>query len=315
MPSPRSDAYLRLHLAIFLAGGTGLFGRLISVGELPLVCYRVILASVILAAILGIQHRLAPLPARQLRRIMGCGVLLSVHWVLYYGSIKAANVSIGAVCFALVGFFTAILEPLIYRRRPSWRDLLLSTLTLVGIMLIFGFNAQYRLGIGMGVLSSLVYTIFSIRCKRVQATSGQSSSTMLLYEMVGGALVLTLAIPLYTWLFPTMRLMPVGADWWYLLLFSSVFTVAPFLLQLQALRHISAFTVNLSYNLEPVYTIALAMILFGEAGELDLSFWAGIILIVVSVIGGSGMIKTSNKRKNERENHLHPADQNDTMTQ
>lgn len=278
-----SDAYFRLHLAILLAGGTGLFGRLITIGELPLVCYRVILAALLLALLLWAQKRLVLPPAKQLLRIAGCGVLLSIHWVFYYGSIKAANVSIGAVCFALVGFFTAIIEPAIDRHKPSWVELLLSTLTVVGIMLIFGFNSQYRLGIGLGIVSSLIFTFFSIGSKRVQASSGQSSSTMLLYEMLGGALVLTLLMPAYHWIFPAVGCVPSWADSGYLLLFASVFTIAPFLLQLQALRSISAFTVNLSYNLEPVYTVSLAMLIFGEAAELNLSFWLGIGLILLFV--------------------------------
>lgn len=278
-----SDAYFRLHLAILLAGGTGLFGRLITIGELPLVCYRVILAALLLALLLWAQKRLVLPPAKHLLKIAGCGVLLSIHWVFYYGSIKAANVSIGAVCFALVGFFTAIIEPAIDRHKPSWVELLLSTLTVVGIMLIFGFNSQYRLGIGLGIVSSLIFTFFSIGSKRVQASSGQSSSTMLLYEMLGGALVLTLLMPAYHWIFPAVGCVPSWADSGYLLLFASVFTIAPFLLQLQALRSISAFTVNLSYNLEPVYTVSLAMLIFGEAAELNLSFWLGIGLILLSV--------------------------------
>lgn len=310
MNSQEKDAFVRLHLAVLIAGGTGLFGRLITIGELPLVCLRVILGAVILAAVMQfrakrqvslstgvdkggaapstarIPHRTSPfrIPRRTFLQIMGCGVLLSVHWVFYYGSIKAANVSIGAVCFALVGFFTAIIEPLIARHRPSLRELLLGAFSVAGIALIFGLDPRYRLGIGLGIVSSLLYVFFSIFSKRVQNDSGQSSSQMLLYEMVGGAIVLSFATPLYSMLFPEVAIVPTHRDWLMLILFASVFTVVPFLLQLQALRHISAFTVNLTYNLEPVYTILLAMLIFGEAGELNFSFYLGISLIIVSVL-------------------------------
>ncbi len=278
------DSYVRLHLAILLAGGTGLFGRLISIGELPLVCLRVIVSAIILAFVLGAQKKLHAIPRKTLMKIMGTGVLLSVHWVFYYGSIKAANISIGAVCFALVGFFTAIIEPMIDRKKPSVQEILLSIFTVAGILLIFGLDPRYRLGIAIGIVSSLIFTFFSISSKRVQASAGQSSSTMLLYQMTGGAIVLSLCVPLYSKAFPEVGIVPTSNDIWYLLLFSSVFTVAPFLLQLQALRHISAFTVNLSYNLEPVYTILLAMIIFNEASELNLSFWIGISFIILSVV-------------------------------
>lgn len=291
MTKERQDAFIRLHFAVLIAGGTGLFGRLITIGELPLVCFRVILSAVILWAVLAYRmkakrvEQCAPKMSRRLlMQIMGCGVLLSVHWVFYYGSIKAANVSIGAVCFALVGFFTALAEPIFGRHRPSWREIALGAFSVVGIALIFGLDPRYRLGIALGVVSSILYTLFSIACKRVQGDSGVSSSTMLLYEMIGGGIVLTLVTPLYAKVFPEVSIVPSGQDLIMLLLFASVFTIAPFLLQLQALRHISAFTVNLTYNLEPVYTILLAMLIFGEAGELNFSFYLGIAFIISSVL-------------------------------
>lgn len=291
MTKDQKDAFMRLHLAVLIAGGTGLFGRLITIGELPLVAFRVILGAAILWAVMSYRKRTNGVgdthkifPRRLIMQIMACGVLLSVHWVFYYGSIKAANVSIGAVCFALVGFFTAVVEPLLGRHRASWRELFLGAFSVVGIALIFGLDPRYRLGIGLGVISSVLYTLFSVACKRVQGESGVSSSTMLLYEMIGGGIVLTMATPLYARVFPDVALMPTEQNVVMLLLFASVFTIAPFLLQLQALRHISAFTVNLTYNLEPVYTILLAMLIFGEAGELNFSFYLGIAFIIASVL-------------------------------
>ena len=276
-------AYLRLHVGILLAGATGLFGKIISISELPLVFYRVLFSAIILALVMGLQHRLHRLPWRQVAMMMGCGLLLSTHWVCYYGSIKMSNVSIGAVCFALVGFFTAILEPIIDHHRPSWRELLLSALTVCGILLIFGFDARYRTGIAVGCLSSFLYALFSIFSKRVQASTGRASSTMLLYELTGGGLLLAVATLVYSACFPQAVVVPPRHDLIALIVFALIFTVAPFLLQLQALRSISAFTVNLSYNLEPLYTILLAMLIFGEAGELSAPFWCGIALIVLSV--------------------------------
>lgn len=280
----QTEAYLRLHLAILLAGGTGLFGRLISIRELPLVCMRVVLAAMILSVVLAAGKKLKKHERSQVLKAMGCGILLSIHWVFYYGSIKAANVSIGAVCFALVGFLTAIIEPVIHRHKPSWKELLLGMLTAFGIALIFGFDTRHRLGIGIGFLSSLMYVFFSISSKSVQAETGLNSSHMLLYELIGGGAVLMLLTPLYALAFPQAQIIPTARDMGFLILFASVFTVLFFLLHLQALREIPVFTVNLSYNLEPVYTITLAMILFGESKELNFSFWGGIALIILSVV-------------------------------
>lgn len=283
IPSKPAHAYLRLHTGILLAGATGVFGRLISLAELPLVWYRMIIAAGVLAAVLALGGRLHRPTFREAWRIGCCGTLLAIHWVLFYGSIKAANVSVGVVCFALNGFFTALLEPMASGKRFSLRDLLLGLITLGGILLIFGLNMQFRTGIVIGTFSSLFYTLFAIASKRVQSATGVESSAMLLYELSSGWCVLSLAMPFYAMLYPSAPLMPEGSDWLFIPLFASVFTIGPFLTQLQALRTLSAFTVNLSYNLEPLYSIALAMLLFNEAQELNLSFWMGVSMIVATV--------------------------------
>lgn len=277
------ESYIRLHLAILLAGGTGLFGKFISLSEIPLVWHRVWFAAIILFFILFLGKRIHGIEWSSVIRILGCGILLAIHWVFFYGSIKAANVSIGVVCFATVGFYTALFEPLINRHKPSWRDLAYSILTIMGILLIFQFDFRYRFGISLGMVSSIVYAFFSIFSKQVQESTGKSSSTMLLYELFGGGIILTIVLPIYMFFNTEMKVVPTTTDFLLLFLFASVFTIGPFLLQLQALRRISAFTVNLSYNLEPVYSILFAMILLHEARDLNYSFWIGIILIIISV--------------------------------
>lgn len=276
--------YLRLHIGILLAGATGIFGRIIALTEIPLVWYRMLIAAIVLWIVMRMNHRVNIPERHQLARIAGCGILLAIHWVLFYASIKASNVSIAVVCIALNGFFTAIIEPLIGHRRMSWHELALSLITLAGILLIFGLDTRHRTGIIIGTFSSLFYTLFSITSKRVQQQTGRSSSTMLLYELLAGWGALTVILPIYLHLYPTATLLPTGIDWAMILVFASVFTIGPFLTQLQALRTISAFTVNLSYNLEPLYSIVLAMMLFDEGQELNGAFWFGVLLIILSVV-------------------------------
>lgn len=278
------DAFVRLHLSILLAGCTGLFGGFVTLSQLPMVWYRVMIGAVVLTAFLALTRQLRVPPLRSLLKIVGCGLLLTVHWVFFYGSIKEANVSIGVVCFAMVGLFTSILEPLIFRHGMKWRELLLSLVTVAGILLIFGLDARYRYGIVLGMISSLLYSLFSIFSKRVSQSSGATSGVMLLFELWGGFALLSLLIPFFLRMSPEASVALAGDDWWLMLVFGSVFTVLPFLLQLQALRRISAFTVNLSYNLEPIYSIVLANVFFSEATEMGLSFWIGVGLILTSVI-------------------------------
>lgn len=284
MQKDNTNDYLRLHTGILLAGATGIFGRLISLAELPLVWYRMVIAALVLAVVLRMSHKVSVPCRAHMIRIAGCGVLLAIHWVLFYASIKASNVSIAVVCIALNGFFTAIIEPLTGHRRMSVREIMLSMITLAGILLIFGLDTRHRTGIIIGAFSSLFYTLFSIASKRVQQNTGHSSSTMLLYELLAGWGALTIVLPVYVAFYPSAALLPAGADWIYIPVFASVFTIGPFLTQLQALRTISAFTVNLSYNLEPLYSIVLAMMIFDEGQELNASFWVGVFLIILSVV-------------------------------
>lgn len=280
----KNNAFLRLHTAVLLAGGTGLFGRFITLAEIPLVWYRMLIAGTIMLLIMHLNGRLHRLPIKHLKQVVWCGFLLVVHWVFFYASIKASNVSIGVISIALDGFSTALIDPIISRRRYSIRELFLSLFSFFGIVFIFGFDSRYRLGLIFGVLCSIFYAMFSIYNKRVQEETGHKSSTMLVYELGIGWLMLTLIMPLYAWLCPTATLIPNTTDIIALLVFGSIFTIGPFLLQLQALRSISAFTVNLTYNLEPIYSIIFAMIIFNEAQEVNVYFWIGLAMIIASVV-------------------------------
>lgn len=273
-----------LHTAVFLAGWTGIFGRMISLGGLPLVWYRMLISIVTLVLVLGSMGRLHRVGHRDVRQIAGCGVLLALHWVAFFASIQTANVSIGVACIATSCFFTTLFEPLIKRTRVSWKEVLISFISIAGVLLIFSLDARYRLGIALGLLCAALYSLFSILNINVARETGEDSATMLLYELIGGVLFLTLCMPLYAQLFPSEPVVPVRSDFLWLFLLGSIFTVLPFLFQLQAMRSLSAFTVNLAYNLEPVYSIAFAAVLFGELREVNFSFWLGIALIVISVL-------------------------------
>lgn len=273
--------FIKLHISILVAGFTGLFGKFISLNEGLLVWYRMLFASLFLFMLLWAGKKLQRVPLPELLKMGGTGVLLALHWVFFYGSIKASNVSIGVVCYSLVGFFTAILEPVLIRRRFHIRELAFSLLTVAGILLIFQFDMRYRTGIVLGVISSAFSALFTIASKQIG--THHTSSVVLTYEMAGGFLGLTCLLPFYLYAFPVITILPGIHDLLYLLLLSSVCTIGVYLLQIQVLKQISAFTLNLSYNLEPVYSIILAMLFFGEAKELNMAFYAGLGMIILSV--------------------------------
>ena len=277
----KRKAFWQLHISVMLAGFTGLFGKLITLNEVDIVWYRMLFTSLILMVFTGLPR----VGWKKFLQIAGCGALLGLHWMLFYSSIKASNVSIGVVCFALVGFFTAIFEPIVFHRKMSWAELLLSLITVAGLLCIFSFDARYRYGIAIGVVSSAVCALYAIFNKKVSV--GVRSRTMLMYQMSGGIVGASLIIPLYLMVFPSQQpvvVIPEGSNLWWMLCHALFCTIGMYLLQIQALKQLSAFTVNLTYNLEPCYTILLAFLFFGEARELNLSFYIGISLVILSVL-------------------------------
>jgi len=288
--------YFLLHLSVFIAGFTGVLGRLITLDSAVLVWWRMAAAAVIMYIYLRISARrrtmrqgtdafdasLRKYNIMDVLQMGGVGMLLCLHWVFFYASIKASNVSIGVVCFSLVGFFTALFEPIINKHRFSGREFLFSLLTILGIWLIFQFDARYRLGIALGVVSSALYALFAIVNQRVG--KHYEPKNMLLWEMIGGLVGLSCLLPLYNMFIPVGRLYPVGMDYAYLAFMVVICTIGLCLLQIIVLQKIPAFTVNLTYNLEPVYSIILSMFIFSEYKELNYSFCIGIALIITSVV-------------------------------
>ena len=266
--------FVQLHLSVLLAGFTGLFGRLITLNEVDIVWYRMLFTSLILLVFTGLPR----VGWRKFLQLCGCGALLGFHWILFYGSIKASNVSIGVICFSLIGFFTAVFEPLLFKKHFSWLELCFSLITVLGVFCIFSFDARYRYGIAIGVVSSAVCALYAICNKK--ASVGVRSRIVLMYQMSGGLVAMSAIIPVYLLFFPSHQpvvVIPEGSNLWLMLCHA-------LLLQIQALKRLSAFTVNLTYNLEPCYTIILAFLIFGEGRELNYSFYIGISLILLSVL-------------------------------
>jgi len=275
-------ALLQLHTSVFLAGFTGILGVLIELNEGLLVWYRMAITVVTLLALLVLGKKWQHLPFAQVKKLFGIGMLIALHWVFFYGSIKMANVSIGLVCVAGAGIFTALLEPFILKAKIKWPEVALGALSLLGIFLIFKFDARYRLGIGLGIVSAILASIFSVLNKK--EVDKQPAQMMMVYELTGGLFLLTLLMPFYLSYFNVAKVFPSLSDIGWLLILSWLCTVVAMDLILQALKKVSAFTQNLTLNLEPVYGILLAFLVYHENKQLGPSFYLGISCIVVSVV-------------------------------
>jgi drug/metabolite transporter (DMT)-like permease len=275
-------ALIQLHIAVFLAGFTAILGKLITLNEGLLVWFRLLITVVTLAAILFFKKQMLRIPFKDMLKIFGVGVIVAIHWVTFYGSVKYANVSVALVCFSATGFFTAFFEPLILKRRISLIEVVLGLIAIFGIYIIFDFHPQYKLGVIFGIISAVGSSLFPIYNKRLLLT--YSPKILTLYELGGGLLALTVLVPFYLMQFQATYYIPTGTDWFWLLVLAWLCTVLSFDLQLNALKKISAFTANLTYNLEPVYGIILAFIFFKENENLNRAFYFGVLLILLAVV-------------------------------
>ncbi len=275
-------AFIQLHIAVFLAGFTGILGRLITLNEGWLVWYRLLISSATMWVLYSLTGDLQRINWRDRLKLSGIGFLAALHWVTFYGSIKYANVSVALVCFSAVGFFTALFEPLLTRARVKLSEILLGLVVMAGIYLIFHFDPRYKTGIILGVISAvfIAWTIILLK----QFIARINPETVLTYQLTGGFLTLSLVMPVYVYFFPPALVIPGPSDWAWLLVLSWICSVIAFRFTGHALKKLSAFTVNLTFNLEPVYGILLAFVIYKENQLLSPWFFAGFALIAAALL-------------------------------
>jgi drug/metabolite transporter (DMT)-like permease len=276
-----SRAQLQIHFCVLLWGFTAILGKLITLGALPLVWWRMLLVSAALLAMPRVWRGLRAMPARLRWAYAGIGVLVSLHWLTFYAAIKLSNASVGATCIALGPVFLAFIEPWIARRRFDPRELLIGVAVVPGVALVVGgVPHEMRIGLVVGVLSALFVALFGSFNKRLVEHGDPLTVTCI--ELGTGAAFLTALAPLLPHAGPAYVL-PGLHDALLLLALSFGCTLLPFALALVALRHMSAFGTQMVTNLEPVYAIVLAIVLLGEQRELDVGFYAGVVVILAAV--------------------------------
>lgn len=300
MASPDTTRALwQIHLCVLLWGFTAILGKLITLPALPLVWWRMLLVVVALLLVPRVWRGLRAMPARTRWAYAGIGVLVALHWLTFYGAIKLSNASVAATCIAFATPMTALVEPLLTGQRFQPRNLMLGLAALPGIWLVVGgVPAGMHAGVVAGVVSALLVALFGTLNKRMVEAGDPLTVTAL--ELGAGTVLLTLLAPLMPMLVPEfagpLLVMPSPMDAFWLVLLALACTLFPFALCLVALRHLSAFTAQLSVNLEPVYAIALAALIFGEQQELTPRFYLG-VAIILGVVFAQGLLAG---RRNDR---------------
>ena len=276
------QAYLQMHVAILLWGFTAIFGKLIELDEGLLVWYRMLISAVSMLLFLILKSKVQWPSAKNLAGIAGIGAIIAFHWVTFYGAIKASNVSVAISCFSSVALFTAMLDPVMNGKLPRKKEIIPGLIVMAGIYIIFRFQEFYLKGILLSLLSALLASVFTILNKRI---SLKYDPAMLTYMELGtGFLVLTAFLPAWFQINNSTFILPSVNDLIYLMLLGIFCTTIAFTLSLYALKKLDAFTMNLSVNLEPLYSIILAIILFKEHQMLNPWFYAGSVIIFLTVM-------------------------------
>ena len=278
----RSKAYLFLHISVLLWGVTAILGKLISYNEYVLVWFRMGIVSICFLLFAKTLRGLKDVSKSEMLKIGGVGIVVSIHWIFFYGAIKYSNVSIALSIMATISFMTSFTEPLITQRKFQWYESLLGLLVIPGVYLIFYFSDPGHLtGIIMALLSAFFAALFtSLNKKYVTLTNPHTFSFI---QIATGFVFLSVFLPVYLHYFPGSLYIAPTIDYVYLFILAFFCTVIPYILYMIALRSLNAFTMNLANNLEPVYGIILAWIIFKENQEMDWRFYIGSAIILLTI--------------------------------
>lgn len=291
--------YLWLHFVVLIWGFTAILGLLISLPAVEIVFYRTLLASIGLLLFLKFRRRPLKVSGSALTNFLLTGGLIGAHWILFFWAAQVSTASVCLAGLATCSLWTALIEPLVNRQPVKWYEVMLGLIVVLGLVVIFKFESGYALGLLLAVLSALLSACFTVINGKL--TKSHSPFVITFYEMIGAFLLTSSFMPFYAYWFTVdgFSWMPQGMDWFWLLVLSQVCTVVAFTLSVNLMKRISAFAVNLTVNMEPVYGILLAFMIFGEKEKMTTEFYVGTLIILASV-GIYPVIRYVQKRRGLR---------------
>lgn len=274
--------YLHLHLLVFIAGFTAILGKLISIEAVSLVWYRMVIASVLMFIYIKIAKVNITIDRKSLIKFAIAGIVIALHWITFFGSINASNVSIALAMFSTGAFFASFIEPIIYKRRIIWYEILFGIIVILGVFIILQSEMKYFLGIVLGISSAFFSSLFAVLNGKF--LEKHSATKISFYEFLSGVLFISIFIAFFGEGFSTSYFNLSGSDFGYLFILASVCTAYAFIASVYVMKHISPYTVVLTYNLEPIYGIILALILFPETETMAPNFYYGAFIILATVL-------------------------------
>src|SRR5690554_145511 len=272
---------LELHLIVFIWGFTAILGQLISLDALPLVFTRIALAVFVILIYLVYKKKNLALHPKDIFRFLVFGFVIALHWLTFFHAIKISNISITLACISTGAFFTSLLEPIFYKRKLILYEVLLGCMVVVGLLLIFQFETQYKMGIIVALVSSFLSACFSIINGKL--AHKHDSVVISFYELLGGLSLLTVFL-IYQDGAAAFQFDFQPFDYLWLAILGIVCTAYPFIATIDIMKHLTPYTVMLSINLEPIYGILLALLLFKDQERMTPAFYFGAIIILSTVL-------------------------------
>ncbi|MCA0132371.1 DMT family transporter [Winogradskyella alexanderae] len=300
MRNARLKYYIHLHFLVFIAGFTAILGELISIGSLELVWYRMAIAGILMFLFIKFVKIKLAISRKTLVLFSIAGIIIALHWVTFFEAINQANVSIALAMFSSGAFFASFIEPIVFKRKILGYEILFGLLVILGVFLITSSEIDYVNGIVLGLLSALFSTLFAVINGRF--IERYNSTIISFYEFISGVVFLTIFILATGTTFNREFFILSSSDWIYLFILASICTAYAFIGAVEVMRYISPFTVILSYNLEPVYGIGIALILFPETEKMSPQFYIGAILVLVTVLLDA--VFKNYKRRQQKTNNI-----------
>jgi len=297
MPNAKLKNYLHLHLLVFIAGFTAILGELISIKAIPLVWFRMVMALVLMFIYIKIVGIDLKIKLKRILKFCLAGIVIALHWITFFGSIDEANISIALAMFSTGAFFASLIEPIIYKRKVIFYEIVFGVLVVIGVFVITQSEIKYLTGIILGIISAFLSSLFAVFNGKF--LEHNSATVISFYEFIGGIIFISIFLMIFDNGFSIEFFSLSQSDYGYLFVLASVCTAYAFIAAVYVMKEISPYTVVLTYNLEPIYGIVLALILFPEKEKMSPQFYLGAILIIATVLL-NGIIKNNKHLEKKR---------------
>tara|TARA_R110000796_G_scaffold67449_6_gene154913 strand:+ start:62994 stop:63887 length:894 start_codon:yes stop_codon:yes gene_type:complete len=285
--------YLHLHFIVFIWGFTAVLGKLITIDALPLVWFRMGIAVSFIIAFIGIKRFSLKISPKKILIMSIVGVVIALHWVTFFKAIKVSNVSVALATLSTGAFFTALIEPIFYKRKMIWYEIVFGLIVIIGLLIIFKVETQYVEGIVLALISALLSSVFAMANGKLIQT--EKPSIISFYELLSGVLFISIYLG-FRGDFKQEFFELSQSDWIFLFILASICTAYAFIASVKVMKFLTPYTVMLTVNLEPVYGIILAFIFLGESEKMNPLFYIGALLILSTVIA-NGLLKNKGKLK------------------